>query len=505
MLKMKNVLFFAVLASLLFSCSKEPIISEFSSNEAIDVDAVIDEHLHRNNDIFNWDVVNIDVLWTAIEQGDHIVTVGYGTNGQYALANTTELKAQKEELLNDILTMERRATRNDLKLNDIFLNANEVLAYFDIIIKDKATLEYLKEEKNLRYVEPGNYIYKKEEKGQNNSYKLLSDGLGCGTSGETINPQDYTVVAPAAWVPWNFYSHNIPQAWNESTGANIEVGIVDTGISPVQDNFSTEFNTGLSNGRTAGKDGTYVSSWWPWADPDGPDDLCGHGTSMAAAIAAPRTGENVPVGVAYNSNLFTVRGAVDVTVDGYGSQNGVTDAIVLLANRNSTKVISMSLGNLTYVGKIADAIRYAVNYRGKLFFSAGGTSSSLTSWIGVTFPATMAETVAVTGVTNASDYEACGKCHSGSAIDFTIIMEREEDSDRRSVMLGFEDNWVNYIGGSSVATATTAGIAALVWSKHPNWTSTDVLNALKAASDFYPSRHSDFGYGNIDALQAVQQ
>ncbi len=501
---MKKFMFYGVLMTLFFSCAKEPVPTAISNNEPIDVDAIIEEQLHRTNRVFEWENVGLDVLWSAIEQGDYIVTVGYGADNQFDLANSPELQSQKEQLLNTILEMESKVSEQNIELSDILLNESETLTYFDVFIRNKATLKYLKEQANTRYLEPGNYIFKKEERDNPNHKLLLDFGAGCGTDPQTINTHDYTVEAPAAWVPWNFYLHNIPQAWNESTGANIEVGVIDTGISPDQDNFSSDFNSGLSSGRSVGKDGTYVSSWLPWADPDGPDDQCGHGTSMAGIIAAPKNAENVPVGVAYNCDLFTVRGTADVLLDGYSEQDGVADAITLLAGRSKTKIISMSLGNIVSVSKIKDAVRYAVNKKGKLFFAAGGTSFDLTTWYGVIFPASMSETVAVTGVTDANNYEACDVCHSGSEIDFTIIMQRANDGSRKSVGIGFDNDWANYIGGSSVATATTAGIAALIWSKYPNLRRSKVLDKLKDASEFYPNRHSDFGYGNIDALEAIQ-
>ncbi|MEZ4993218.1 MAG: S8 family serine peptidase [Saprospiraceae bacterium] len=59
------------------------------------------------------------------------------------------------------------------------------------------------------------------------------------------------------------------------------------------------------------------------------------------------------------------------------------------------------------------------------------------------------------------------------------------------------------MGGSSAATATTAGIAALVWATNPSQSRTQVLTRLKNASQFYPGRNGEFGWGKIDAAAAV--
>ncbi|HQV36420.1 MAG TPA: S8 family serine peptidase, partial [Flavobacterium sp.] len=121
----------------------------------------------------------------------------------------------------------------------------------------------------------------------------------------------------------------------------------------------------------------------------------------------------------------------------------------------------------------------------------------------VIFPAWMPETVAVTGIKEASTYQKCDVCHSGSEIDFTIMMQRS-GSNNTVPVLSYYNNQADYVGGSSVATATTAGIAALVWAKNPSWTKAQVLTKMKQSSQFYPTKNSQFGHGIINALTAVQ-
>jgi len=97
----------------------------------------------------------------------------------------------------------------------------------------------------------------------------------------------------------------------------------------------------------------------------------------------------------------------------------------------------------------------------------------------------------------------CVTCHSGPEVDFTIIMERASDDDRTSISLASSTNQPKYTGGSSCATATVAGIAALVWAENTSASRSTVLQALKNASEFYPARDNDFGWGKINAAVAV--
>lgn len=82
-------------------------------------------------------------------------------------------------------------------------------------------------------------------------------------------------------------------------------------------------------------------------------------------------------------------------------------------------------------------------------------------------------------------------------------MERYNDKTRTSPTTGFNEGEIQYIGGSSIATSMTAGIAALVWEKYPNYTRAQVIEKLKRSADLYPNRDADYGYGNIDAYKAV--
>ena len=56
-----------------------------------------------------------------------------------------------------------------------------------------------------------------------------------------------------------------------------------------------------------------------------------------------------------------------------------------------------------------------------------------------------------------------------------------------------------FVGGSSVATATSAGIAALVWSNFPSYSRDQVLNKLITTASEYPKKRYNFGYGKMNA------
>ncbi|MBS1734882.1 MAG: S8 family serine peptidase, partial [Bacteroidetes bacterium] len=87
---------------------------------------------------------------------------------------------------------------------------------------------------------------------------------------------------------------------------------------------------------------------------------------------------------------------------------------------------------------------------------------------------------------------------SGSETDFTIVMEKASN-ERHPITLAMTGDAPSTVGGSSVSTATMAGIAALVWSKNPTYTRDQVLNKLIQSSSNYPTRNSSLGWGNVNA------
>lgn len=480
--------------------TSENLLLEEQSDKLLsikEINAYIDQSFYKNES-FDWADAPANVLWSATVHGRNILTIGYGEKGDsYRTPGDKRLENEKEQILNIVANTSNKS-RKDLRVLE-----DETLNLVDVEVTDLSTIRELRATPNVRYLEPNGYSFY-ELKPKDGPVQQRSSS-GCGMGAQNIQSADYRTVSPNAKFSWTYDYHNIEQAWSKSTGAGVTVGVIDTGISNSQPLLSSKFDDAVSiNSRTVQKYGTFIDSPWWWSNNyDGPNDKCGHGTSMISTIAAPRNDENRAVGVAYNCNIVSYRGTEDVLLNDYHERKGVSNALKALGNRNDVKIISMSIGYPWSIGNVRDAVKYA-NYKGKLIFAAGGTSLDFTNWYPVIFPANMSQTVAVTGITDASGYNQCDTCHDGSQIEFTIVMERDTNNSRTGVTLGFYNGQDDYVGGSSVATATTAGIAALVWAKYPNWSKDQVLNRMRQSSALYPNKDNNYGYGNIDANQAVQ-
>ena len=500
---MQKHLLLALLAISVFACT-EDVVPEAPTTPAAEltkseINSLVEAHLFATDDVYDWNAAPENVVWSALTLSEHHAALGYqpagftGLDEQIHTVNVTtgSWKATRDGLVRDLLASTARHTGTEITEEELFVAPEDgVLPILEIRILHPAVLTEFRARPEVRYLEPTNYGV---------SEITLRSGSGCSEApSSSLNSADYTTISPGAKLPWNFSYMNIPAAWNKSRGAGIGIAIIDTGVYPEQRKLGSEFGSG----RSVAKFGTYAPNWWS-SRTDGPNDQCGHGTQMSGLAAAPRSSSGSSVGVAYEANLRSYRATSDVIINGSREKRGVKNALVSAGNHSGTRVISMSIGDVFSSGTVKDGVRYA-NNRGKLIFAAAGTSLSWTSWYGVIFPASMSETVAVTGIRTGSPMQRCNTCHDGSKVDFVAVMQRRNATDRTSITLSRSGNNPGYVGGSSAATATTAGIAALVWATNTGQSKTQVLNRMKSAASIYPSRDGNFGWGIVDADRAVR-
>jgi subtilisin family serine protease len=496
------------------ACNKSNKITEptLAQNETLQTKAEINEYIKtafNNNGKFVWTSASDVILWSAGQQTDNVYAIGYKpANENIDLSqrihdidiNSSSWSQAKTTLLNTIFNSEK-ISNTSLTAGQLIAFEENVLPVINVVIKDLNTIKALRNNNLVRYVEPMSY-----EPGAEEVLGRVNSSSGCGGSNAaTLLANDFTNILPGSKQSWNHNYHNISAAWNKNaTGQGVKVFIIDSGISPDQDNMGSAFNQGYSSGRTIEKIVTLPRNSFlgiPYGNYETPNDGCGHGTAMAGACAAPRGTDGNATGIAYNCNLVTCRATEDVFLDAGREVKGVSDAYINAANRADVKIISMSLGRITSSSQITDAINYAYN-KGKLMFCAGGTSFGWSAgWVGVIFPAWLPNVNAVTGVKDNLNTR-CNSCHSGSEIDFTIVMEKGSEEHALTLTTANSNNPAK-VGGSSVATASCAGIAALVWSKFPGYTRDQVLNKMIGAGSNYPNKNGSFGWGNINANTAT--
>ncbi|SHN44592.1 S8 family serine peptidase [Chitinophaga sp. CF418] len=443
------------------------------------INAFVNQQLETHG-YFDWKMASDTMVWSALLHGDSILSVGYSTAS--GAAEILQLIGEKEDITSG--KDQRTSTADKLR----FLNVR--VSHFE-------TVRALRASPRVRYAEPigyGAFMRDISPRDAAAASDILASGCGYNSAKtDLVAGADYTVTSPAAKLSWNYPYHRIEQAWQRSTGQHIKVMIIDTGVSPQQENLGNMFNQGLSAGRTIQKLGTYYNG--------SPDDPCGHGTSMAGVLAGPRGTDGNTVGIAYNCDLITVHAAENVVLLSTDAINGVTNAYVLGADDPAVKIISMSMGTIFSSGQIKDALSYAYSKQ-KLMFCAAGTSTSFfASFVGVIFPANQPQVIAVTGMKD-NLKDRCDDCHTGSKVDFAIVMQKSSTG-RNPLSIAMTGDVPSTVGGSSVATASCSAIAALIWSKYPGYPRDSIIARMARASSFANSRSSKFGWGIINADAAV--
>ncbi|TXI13952.1 MAG: serine protease [Pedobacter sp.] len=521
-MKRNALLYSGSLLFLLCAC-KKPITNSGMVTPTGDLKSVISRASIDNyitNSIkskgdFKWAEASDEQVWSALSQSDKVLSVGYKPAGWaaadvYTNIHTINVQSKawqeaKDAVLQLIWEEERKAQPN-LKIEKLEVWPEKYLPVMCVQVQSLSTISKLRQSNLVRYAEPIGYNYKAEDQVKETGDKLKST-LGCTGAlahfGNLLLNNDYSVISPLAKVSWNYSHHRIEQSWPVSSGKGIKVMVVDTGCSLNQEGLNGSFNQGASYGRTMEHLVTLprdiLMGVVPYGPQETPQDMCGHGTTMAGVIGAPRGTRGGACGIAYNCDLVTVRASADVILDESREKKGVADAFDIAANRDDIKIISMSMGYPFYISQVADAVQNAIN-RGKLVFCAAGTSNEWTNWLWVAFPASMPDVNAVTGIKD-NLRERCSVCHEGDKVGFVVVMEKGATG-LHVLSLAMNGENPSIVGGSSVATASMAGMAAMVWSRYPKKSASEIVDILKASA-VNPDHNSNWGAGIVKMDKAL--
>jgi hypothetical protein len=488
---------------ILFSCGKEQsdsiialsndkVIPKLEANN-FEMHQLVEQKIQlwlNDGTAWKWSDLTNEELFAAIEMSEGEFAVGLKFQGEsdslpiQDLSKRREWENLREEILKsleDTLTVEMG---REVRREDFVLEIDLHLPIISFKSKSTCLVAWLMGCKNIRYIEPLNDVVE---------WQTERTDSGCTPNYDAVQSSDYTTTGTNAKISWHWYYHNVPQAWGIRQGMGIGVGVIDAGVSSNQYLLFQQFNSGFSNvGRTHETTNTIGSSAYT---------SCNHGNAMSGLIAAPWANYGNAIGGAHKANLFTVRASNDVYLNTSAERLAVKNAYVYLANKSAVKIISMSMGTPFYSSVLLDAVSYA-NSMGKLLFAAAGTSTYFTSGLGVIYPAAFTECQAVTGVNDQDN--TCQTCHDGPQVDFTIVMERSWDVNRKAVGINQYNDWPQYIGGSSAATASAAAIAAIVGSTKPTLSKFQVLWILRYTAQYPIIPDSWHGYGKLNALSAVQ-
>ncbi|MFF2508415.1 type VII secretion-associated serine protease mycosin [Streptomyces sp. NPDC058067] len=282
---------------------------------------------------------------------------------------------------------------------------------------------------------------------------------------------------------WFLTAMKAESMWRTSKGEGVTVAVIDSGVDPNNPDLKGRVLAGLDLA--------------PKEEGDEHTDYEGHGTGMAALVAATGAygGGHGSFGLAPGAKILPIRlpdgakfGNQYQSADAY---NTLTPKAIRYAVDHGAKVINISQGFIKGSAALSSAVDYALKHD-SLIFAATGNSGDAGNTL--EYPAA---TPGVVGV---------------GAIGKNLHRTTESTYGRQVDISAPGDEMVHACGtkasqselckthGTSDATALASASAALIWSKHPNWTNNQVLrvmlNTIGGPTDG-AKRNNAIGYGIV--------
>ncbi|WP_250286262.1 type VII secretion-associated serine protease mycosin [Streptomyces atroolivaceus] len=277
---------------------------------------------------------------------------------------------------------------------------------------------------------------------------------------------------------WHLTAMKAEGMWHSSTGSGVTVAVVDTGV----DKSIPDLQGQVLDGKdfATGESG------------DEHSDYDGHGTGMAGLIAGTgdsRNGDGA-FGLAPGVKILPVRvpdKAANLAEDIEQFNAKVPEAIRYSADKGA-QVINISLGTSEGSQQLTDSVKYAIE-KGSLVFAAVGNDAKSTN--SVKYPGATPGAVGVAAI--GKNLQRTEESQFGPQVDLSAPGEEMIHACKSETDLCTSH-------GTSDATAIASASAALIWSKHPEWTNNQVLRVLlntAGGPTTGEERVDDIGYGIV--------
>jgi len=268
-----------------------------------------------------------------------------------------------------------------------------------------------------------------------------------------------------------------PEAWSVSTGSNtVIVAVLDTGIDIYHPDLAANIWVNLDEtaGNGIDNDGNgYVDDvrGWDFVDEDN-DPRCTnfHGTHVAGIIGAVGNNGLGVTGVAWNVKIMPLR-FLNQSGTGYTS-----DAVRALdyARTNGAKIVNASWSGGGSSQALSDAIERFREAGGIFVAAAGndGQNNDLTPKYPAAYPH---DNLIAVAASDRNDQLASFSNYGTQTVDLA--------APGSFILSAMPGGTYGYASGTSMAAPQVAGAAALVWSAHPEYTYSQVIQTLKDHAD----------------------
>jgi subtilisin family serine protease len=261
------------------------------------------------------------------------------------------------------------------------------------------------------------------------------------------------------------------EAWNITQGSSdVVVAVIDDGIDPDQKDLRSRI----------------VSPYDMYYDTNKYISVGTHGTHVAGIIAASSNNLTGGAGVAPNVKIMPI----NVFSDEGAYTSDIINGIYYAINQGAD-IISMSLGEYERSEALNEAIQDAYK-SGLVIVAAAGNDHSIQK----TYPASYDHVISVAS-TDMDDHISFFS-NFGEAIDIA--------APGSNILSTFPNDQYGSMSGTSMATPMVSGVAALIWSLHPNFTNAQVNDYLLNSADDLGVYGKDpiFGWGRVNAAKALK-
>jgi subtilisin family serine protease len=352
----------------------------------------------------------------------------------------------------------------------------------------------------VRYAEP-NWIYEAD------GWKDPESFAGEPNDGEFAKQWDLRNVgqidrpgAPSAQAGTQGSDINVLPLWKKGiTGdRKLLVAVIDTGIDLDHPQLLPNLyrnpgeipGNGIDDDRNGVVDDVHGANFELGFGTGDPNDDNNHGTHCAGTIGAVGNDRTAISGINWETSMLAVK---FLSAKGKGNLAGSLNA-VKYATKMGARVISNSWGGGPYSVALEEAIREAEN-SGALFVAAAGNKTRNNDLL-PHYPSSylVGNVVSVAATTN-RDALASFSNYGRRSVHVA--------APGKHILSTIRDGRYAYFSGTSMATPHVAGVAALIWSAHPEWTAAEVkARLIRTSTRVYALKKKVRARGRINAHRA---
>jgi subtilisin family serine protease len=272
---------------------------------------------------------------------------------------------------------------------------------------------------------------------------------------------------PAFGSEWHLGKIGAPSAWDISVGTGVTIAILDTGVDPRHSDLAASL----------------VPGWNLYDNNANTSDVYGHGTAVAGAAAATMNNGVGVAGVAGAAGIMPIRIS---DPNGYALWSTVASGLTWAADHGAR------VANISYTVAGSSTVISAANYfrsKGGIVVVSAGNAGGLDS----TSPTT---SMLVVSATDGNDALA-GFSSYGSVVGIA--------APGVSIYTTANGGGYRSASGTSFSSPIVAGAAALILSRRPDYSPTQVESTLKTTAADLGTAGTDiyYGAGRLDVAAAL--